>query len=90
MHACIIIPSPAVTHVAGATAAAAAAACECVGEWFEDKRHGSGVMEWPDGRRYDGEWVADQMVDPSLITQDSKGKGDGQDREGHSEDSGDL
>ena len=37
------------------------------GEWYEDKRHGHGVMEWPDGRRYDGEWVADTMVDPSLI-----------------------
>jgi hypothetical protein len=24
-------------------------------------------MEWPDGRRYDGEWIADTMVDPSLI-----------------------
>ena len=24
-------------------------------------------MEWPDGRRYEGEWVADTMVDPSLI-----------------------
>lgn len=37
------------------------------GEWYEDKRHGHGVMEWPDGRRYDGEWVADTMVEPSLI-----------------------
>jgi hypothetical protein len=37
------------------------------GEWYEDKRHGHGVMEWPDGRRYDGEWIADTMVDPSLI-----------------------
>jgi len=36
------------------------------GEWFEDKRHGYGVMEWPDGRRYAGEWVADTMADPSL------------------------
>ena len=36
------------------------------GEWYEDKRHGYGVMEWPDGRRYAGEWVADTMADPSL------------------------
>ena len=44
--------------------------CNCTtatGEWHEDKRHGHGVMEWPDGRRYEGEWVADTMVDPSLI-----------------------
>ena len=46
------------------------------GEWYEDKRHGHGVMEWPDGRRYDGEWVADTMVDPSLIEIPQDGSGD--------------
>lgn len=50
----------------------------CPGEWYEDKRHGHGVMEWPDGRRYDGEWVADQMVDPSMLTQDGKSEGEGE------------
>ena len=32
------------------------------GEWYEDKRHGHGVMEWPDGRRYEVQWEADRMV----------------------------
>eukprot|EP01047_Picozoa_sp_COSAG01_P042403 COSAG01_NODE_3700_length_5780_cov_207.494631_6_plen_95_part_00 len=32
------------------------------GEWLEDKRHGFGVMEWPDGRRYEGQWHNDSMI----------------------------
>jgi hypothetical protein len=27
-----------------------------VGEWKRGKYHGSGVMTWPDGRKYEGEW----------------------------------
>ncbi len=27
-----------------------------MGEWKRGKYHGSGVMTWPDGRKYEGEW----------------------------------
>ena len=50
-------------------------------------------MEWPDGRRYDGEWVADQMVDPNLITVLAGAfehrEGEDQDTEEKQKDSGD-
>merc|ERR1711924_289399 len=36
------------------------------GSWREDKRHGVGVMEWPDGRRYEGFWADDTMVDAAI------------------------
>lgn len=26
-------------------------------EYFEDKKHGHGVFEWSDGRKYIGEWI---------------------------------
>merc|ERR1712048_1025591 len=26
------------------------------GNYFEDKKHGTGCFTWPDGRRYDGQW----------------------------------
>ena len=31
-----------------------------VGEWLDDRRHGQGTREWPDGRRHVGEYVRDQ------------------------------
>jgi len=27
-----------------------------VGDYKNDKKHGTGIFKWPDGRQYDGEW----------------------------------
>ncbi len=30
--------------------------CEYSGDFINDKRHGHGIMTWPDGRQFDGQW----------------------------------
>ena len=32
-----------------------------IGQFHNDKLDGKGVMQWPDGRKYDGEWQMDNM-----------------------------
>ena len=32
------------------------------GEWKDDKRHGNGHMEYANGDKYTGEWVADERT----------------------------
>ena len=27
-----------------------------IGKWFDDRQHGCGVEEWPDGAKYEGEY----------------------------------
>lgn len=27
-----------------------------IGKWFDDRQHGYGVEEWPDGAKYEGEY----------------------------------
>jgi len=27
-----------------------------VGQFYEDTRHGFGTLQWPDGKRYEGQW----------------------------------
>jgi hypothetical protein len=36
------------------------------GEWYKDKRHGDGVMEYTDGSIYMGEWYHDTEYDGIL------------------------
>ena len=30
----------------------------CVKEYEDDKKHGKGIFEWPDGRKYICTWIA--------------------------------
>jgi len=32
------------------------------GSYVEDKKHGYGEFEWPDGRRYKGQWSNGKQV----------------------------
>mmetsp|Transcript_1297 Transcript_1297/g.3160 ORF Transcript_1297/g.3160 Transcript_1297/m.3160 type:complete len:932 (+) Transcript_1297:106-2901(+) len=34
---------------------------EYTGEWMGNKRHGTGLQQWPDGSRYEGRWLNDMM-----------------------------
>lgn len=27
-----------------------------IGEYYEDKKHGDGIFEWGNGKRYEGKW----------------------------------
>ena len=53
-----------------------------VGDYLDDKKHGSGEFSWPDGRRYVGEWVnGKQQGRGFYTTADSRTK-EGEWREG--------
>ena len=42
------------------------------GEFKKDKKHGVGVYEWADGRRYNGEWY---LINNDLYRADGKQDG---------------
>ena len=38
-----------------------------IGHYVEDKKHGYGEFEWPDGRKYKGQWLNGKQVNLYIL-----------------------
>jgi hypothetical protein len=45
-------------------------AAHFTGEWKFNQRNGKGNMSWPDGSKFEGEWLNDQRVKGKLVMPD--------------------
>ena len=39
----------------------------CVSRFRDDQQHGHGMLTWPDGRRYQGQWAAGERHGEGLV-----------------------